>query len=60
MDGADKGLQREEKPEAALAGEYVGPEGLMHCRVCHAPRQCRIRLWDRERIVPCLCRCQEE
>lgn len=37
MDGADKGLQREEKPEAALAGEYVGPEGLMHCRVCHAP-----------------------
>ena len=32
----------------------------MYCRSCHTPVQCRVKLWGRDKIVPCLCRCQQE
>lgn len=56
MNGTDMSLQKGIEP----AGEYMGREGLMYCSVCNGSRQCRIRLWGKERTVPCLCRCQEE
>lgn len=40
--------------------EYQGEDGLLYCRNCHTPVQCRVKLWGRDRIVPCLCRCQQE
>ena len=40
--------------------EYQGEDGLLYCRSCHTPVQCRVKLWGRDKIVPCLCRCQQE
>ena len=40
--------------------EYQGEDGLLYCRKCHTPVQCRVKLWGRDKIVPCLCRCQQE
>ena len=40
--------------------EYQGVDGLLYCRNCHTPVQCRVKLWSRDKIVPCLCRCQQE
>ena len=40
--------------------EYQGENGLLYCRNCHTPVQCRVKLWGRDKIVPCLCRCQQE
>lgn len=40
--------------------EYQGEDGLLYCRNCHTPVQCRVKLWGRDKIVPCLCRCQQE
>ena len=39
--------------------EYLEKDGLLHCKICHAPTQCRVRLWERESIVACMCKCQE-
>ena len=40
--------------------EYQGDDGLLYCRNCHTPVQCSVKLWGRDKIVPCLCRCQQE
>ncbi len=40
--------------------EYLSDDGLFHCKKCHTPTQCRIRIGDRERIVSCTCKCQQE
>ena len=37
--------------------EYQGDDGLLYCRNCHTPVQCRVKLWGRDKIVPCLCSC---
>ncbi|WP_223452737.1 hypothetical protein [Faecalibacterium prausnitzii] len=34
--------------------EYQGVDGLLYCRNCHTPVQCRVKLWGRDKIVPCL------
>ena len=40
--------------------EYQGEDGLLYCRNCHTPVQCRVKLWGRDKIVPCLCRCSRK
>ena len=40
--------------------EYRGEDGLLYCRICHTPVQCRVKRWGRDKIVPRLCRCQQE
>ena len=40
--------------------EYQGDDGLLYCRNCHTPVQCRVKLWGSDKLVPCLCRCQQE
>ena len=39
--------------------EYLEEDGLLHCKICHAPTQCRVRLWECESVVACMCKCQE-
>lgn len=34
--------------------------GLLYCIHCHTARQCRIEVFDRVRVVPCVCRCMKE
>lgn len=36
--------------------EYKGEDGLLYCRSCHTPVQCRVKLWGRDKIVPWKCR----
>lgn len=38
------------------AGDYI-QDDLLHCGICHTPKQCRINLMGKERVVSCMCRC---
>lgn len=45
---------------SANPGDYTSPAGLLVCGRCGEPRQCRIHLLGRDRIVGCACRCDRE
>lgn len=34
--------------------------GLLFCGKCRTPKQCRVTVFERERLLPCLCQCQRE
>ena len=38
-------------------GDYLGEDGLLYCHKCNTAKQCRINVFDEERIVHCLCKC---
>lgn len=40
--------------------DYIGENGLRYCGVCNTPKQCRVFLFDEERIQTCLCKCGAE
>lgn len=41
--------------------DYTDPvTGLLHCGKCHTPKQCRVTLFEKERLLPCLCQCEQE
>lgn len=41
------------------AADYIDTQsGLLHCGICHAPKECRVRVIGRERVVRCACTCQ--
>lgn len=48
-------VQKEPRPE-----QYLGEDGLLYCGKCHTPVQCRITFEGKERIMPCICKCQKE
>lgn len=39
--------------------DYIGEDGLIHCGKCKGLKQAKIRLMGVERIMPCICPCQE-
>ena len=39
-------------------GDYIGEDGLLHCGVCHAKKECIFPL--NGRYVPCICQCQKD
>lgn len=41
-------------------GDYFDDDGLLCCHKCETPKQCKITVFDAERIVPCLCRCEAQ
>ena len=41
-------------------GDYVGEGGVLYCGKCHTPKEIRVELLGRERIMPMLCKCAEE
>lgn len=41
-------------------GDYFADDGLLICHKCGTPKQCRVNVFDTERIVPCLCKCKAE
>ncbi len=45
--------------KAAVATDPVdyAKDGLLYCGHCNTPKQCRIRLGENTRIVPCQCAC---
>ena len=42
------------------ANVRIGDDGLAYCLNCGGARECRIEIFDRIRVVPCLCRCMAE
>lgn len=34
--------------------EYQGDDGLLYCRNCHTPVQCRVKLWGRDKSIAML------
>lgn len=40
-------------------GDYT-ENGLVHCGRCHTSKQARIVVFEKERVVPCLCKCEAE
>lgn len=34
--------------------------GLLMCGKCRTPKQCRVKLFEREKLLPCLCQCEQE
>lgn len=45
---------------AIQQGDYIGDNGLLFCGQCHTPKQCRVELFGKERIVSCICQCRSE
>lgn len=50
---------------AANAGQepddFTDPvTGLLHCGKCRTPKQCRVTIFEKKRLVPCLCQCETE
>lgn len=42
------------------ANVWVGDDGLKHCLNCGGARECRIEVFDKVKVVPCLCKCMSE
>ena len=43
-----------------LKDEYLGADGLIHCKACGGARQMHVELFGKQDTVFCLCRCQTE
>lgn len=56
----DSIAERARSASAVEQGDYFNDDGLLCCHKCNTPKQCRISLFDDERIVPCLCKCAVE
>lgn len=41
-------------------GDFYNEDGLLCCHKCGTPKQCRIRVFDTERVVSCICKCEAE
>ena len=41
-------------------GDYIGEDNLYYCGKCHTRKQTEITLFDKKRIVPCICKCKAE
>jgi DNA replication protein DnaC len=37
--------------------EYLADDGLLHCAECGEAVQCRIHIFDEDRVVRCICQC---
>lgn len=40
--------------------DYIGEDGLKYCGKCHTRKQHKGRVFDREIVVPCICKCRAE
>ena len=43
-----------------VEGDYVGQDNLYYCGKCHTRKQTVVKLFDRERVVPCICKCRAD
>lgn len=49
-----------EKAAPTQATDFVGDDGFLHCGTCGEPKQCRISFGGKERIVGCICACEQK
>lgn len=50
----DSVSERTTKPDKA----FLGADGLLYCSVCKSPVQTRITVFEKERVVRCICKCR--
>lgn len=64
MEGLEKifenAIQVHDAVNAPRPEDYTGEDGLIYCGVCHQPRQVRLSVLGRERVVGCACKCRQE
>ena len=53
-------LAQMEERAAPKQEMYVSADGLLYCKNCYTPVQCRVTLFGKLRTVPCLCQCRKE
>lgn len=41
-----------------VEGDYIGEDNLYYCGKCHTRKQTAVRMFDKDRIVPCICACK--
>lgn len=41
-------------------GDYIGDDGLMICGNCNTPKQTRVNILGKIKIVPCMCECMQK
>ena len=51
--------ERAAAENAASDGDYTSENGLLICGKCGTPKQCRVELFGRERVVYCICSCKK-
>lgn len=41
--------------------DYTDSEtGLLHCGNCNTPKECRVTIFGKEKLMPCICRCRSK
>lgn len=40
--------------------DYIGPDGLVYCGICHTPKQTRQKFFGQERVFGCMCECESQ
>lgn len=46
--------------QAKKDGDYIGDDGLLHCGVCHQPKQCWVDFLGIRRAMPVICQCEKD
>lgn len=53
-------IEKAKETANITAGDYVGDDNLYYCGTCHTRKQTAINLFDKTRIVPCICKCRAD
>jgi DNA replication protein DnaC len=53
-------IESNARANADFDGAYLGADGLLYCAQCNTPKQCKIELWGKIRVVTCMCKCEGE
>lgn len=53
-------IEQNAKAAADLNNAHMGADGLLICNDCGTPKQCRIEVFGQQRVVPCMCSCENE
>ena len=64
MNGFDSAIElvieQANKTANIADGDYVGEDNLYYCGKCRTKKQTVIHLFDKTRIVPCVCKCRAD
>ena len=62
MNGFDSALEaiitKAKETGNIVEGDYIGDDNLYYCGKCHTRKQTAVRVFDKDRIVPCICACK--
>lgn len=60
-DGLEKLFDNIAASTTAEPQDYTDKEtGILHCGNCYTPKECRVEIFGKVRLMPCTCRCQQE